>query len=105
MERPCQVGIREASASELLMRCRNEKGDVRTGGLLNSGISPRGTCFTAWAASGIKVARTWSRLLCGTWEPIVPMVREKLKWEDPIRVRVPMRGTGAEQPVVGGKVL
>ena len=28
------------------------------------------------------------------------MVREKLKWEDPIRVRVPMRGTGADQLVV-----
>jgi hypothetical protein len=33
------------------------------------------------------------------------MRREKLKWEDPIRVRVPMRGTGAEQSIVGWKVL
>jgi len=33
------------------------------------------------------------------------MRREKLKWEDPIRARVPMRGTGAEQSVVGEKVL
>jgi hypothetical protein len=33
------------------------------------------------------------------------MLREKLKWEDPIRVRVLMRGTGAERPVVGEKVL
>jgi hypothetical protein len=33
------------------------------------------------------------------------MLREKLKWEDPIRVRVLMRGTGAEQSVVGEKVL
>jgi hypothetical protein len=28
------------------------------------------------------------------------MIREKLKWEDPMRERVPMRGTGAEQSVV-----
>jgi hypothetical protein len=28
------------------------------------------------------------------------MIREKLKWEDPIRVRVPMRGTGTDQLVV-----
>jgi len=33
------------------------------------------------------------------------MIREKLKWEHPIRVRVLMRGTGAEQSVVGEKVL
>jgi len=33
------------------------------------------------------------------------MKREKLKWVGPIRVRVPMQGTGAEQPVIGKKVL
>ena len=33
-----------------------------------------------------------------------PMRREKSKWEDPMRMRVPKRGTGAEQPVVGRKV-
>ena len=40
----------------------------------------RGILFTAWAASGIKVARPLIRLLCGTWEPVVPMIREKSKW-------------------------
>jgi hypothetical protein len=33
------------SASEPLMRCRNEMDDVRTGGLPNSRISPRVTCL------------------------------------------------------------
>ena len=33
------------------------------------------------------------------------MPREKRKWEAPMSVRVPMRGTGAEQPVVVMKVL
>ena len=33
------------------------------------------------------------------------MLREKRKWEAPISVRVPMRGTGAEQPVVVMKVF
>jgi hypothetical protein len=28
------------------------------------------------------------------------MLREKLKWEDPMRVRVPMQGTGTDQPVL-----
>jgi hypothetical protein len=32
--------------------------DVKTGGLLDSRVSPRGDLLTAWAASGIKVART-----------------------------------------------
>jgi hypothetical protein len=33
------------------------------------------------------------------------MLREKLKREVPARARVPMRGTGAEQSIVGMKVL
>jgi hypothetical protein len=34
----------------------------------------------ARAASGMKAARMRSRLLCGTWEPVTPMPREKRKW-------------------------
>jgi hypothetical protein len=30
MTRSCQIRIREMSTSEPLMRCRNEKGDVKT---------------------------------------------------------------------------
>jgi len=74
------VRIREASASELLLRCRNELDDVKTGGLTDLQDKSRRYLFTAWAASGIKVARTRFRLLCGTWEPVVPMIREKFKW-------------------------
>jgi hypothetical protein len=33
------------------------------------------------------------------------MIREKSKQEVPVRVRLPMRGTGAEQSVVVLKVL
>src|SRR5271166_2144287 len=44
-------------------------------------------------------------LFCGTREPVAPMPREKLKREAPTRARVPMRGTGTEQSVVGMKVL
>jgi len=57
-QRPCQVRIREASASELLLRCRNEMDDVKTGGLTGLHDKFKGNLFTAWAASGIKVART-----------------------------------------------
>jgi hypothetical protein len=37
---------------------KTSTGDVETGGLHYSRISPVGNLFTAWAASGIKVART-----------------------------------------------
>ena len=57
-QRPCQVRFRETSASELLMRCRNELDDVRTGGLTGLQDKFKGDLFTAWAASGIKVAQT-----------------------------------------------
>ena len=57
-QRPCQVRFREASASELLLRCRNELDDVRTGGLTDLQDKLKGYLFTAWVASGIKVART-----------------------------------------------
>jgi hypothetical protein len=57
-QRPCQVRIREASASELLLRCRNEMDDAKTGGLTDLQDKFKGNLFTAWVASGIKVART-----------------------------------------------
>ena len=57
-QRPCQVMIREASASKLPLRCRNEKDDVRTGVLTISQDKSKRNLFTVWAASGIKVART-----------------------------------------------
>ena len=57
-QRPSQVRFREASASELPLRCRNEKDDVRTGGLTKPQDKSEGSLFTARAASGIKVART-----------------------------------------------
>jgi hypothetical protein len=47
MARPCQVRIREASASELLMRRQNELGDVKTGGLTELQDKSKGYLFTA----------------------------------------------------------
>jgi len=41
--------------------------------------------------------------LHGTWEPVPRMRREKSKWEVPIRMRVPKRSAGAEQPVLGAE--
>ena len=55
-QRSCQVRFRETSASELLLRCRNELDDVKTGGLTDLQDKFKGDLLTAWAASGIKVA-------------------------------------------------
>ena len=33
--------------------------------------------FMVRAVTGVEVARVEFRLLCGTWEPSVPMLREK----------------------------
>ena len=35
--------------------------------------------MTARSASGMEVARVRTGLLCGTWEPVTPMLREKYK--------------------------
>ena len=51
-----QVRIKEMSASEPLMRCRKIRDDVKTGVLADLQDKPRGSLFTVWAASGIKVA-------------------------------------------------
>ncbi len=61
--------------------------------------------MSAQSVPGIEAARTRIRLRRGTGEPVVPMRREKPKRMDSVRVRVPMRGTGAEAFVVGMKVL
>ncbi len=76
-----QVCIEESNVIKSLMKCRKHRDDVKTeGGSLTQDKS-RGNLFTAWTASGMKVARTQYRLLCGTWEPVAAMLREKLKWK------------------------
>ena len=91
------------------MRCRNSMDDVKTGG---PGL-PRdefgSDVCTARVASGIKVARTRIRLLCGTWEPVIPMQRENLKRKhrEGERTEAEYRGgatrSSGEGPVMGLK--
>jgi hypothetical protein len=50
------VRIKEMSVSESLMRCRNIRDGVKTGVLAGLQDKLRGYLFTAWAASGIKMA-------------------------------------------------
>ena len=55
-QRLCQVGIKEMSVSEPLMRCRNILDGVKTGVLGDLQDKSRGDLFTVWAASGIEMA-------------------------------------------------
>lgn len=78
--RPCQVRTVESNASESLMKCRKRRDEVKTG-RESLARDKFGRCLlTAQTASGIEAARTRSRLLCGTWEPVTPMLREPHKW-------------------------
>jgi hypothetical protein len=61
------------------MRYRNMEDDVRTELLYLARDKLEGNLFTAPVASGIEVARAAQRLLQGTWEPVVGMLREIFK--------------------------
>lgn len=105
--------ITKASASEPLMKCRKRIDDIKTGveSLLRD--EPGGCLLIGQVVSGMKVARAWSGLLCGTLEPVAPTRRAasglracgRSREGDPqaagtARGRVPSRGTGADRLVV-----
>jgi len=79
--------------------------DVKTGGLLDSRISPGGNLFTVW--TGPVRHRSGVNLMALAWN--VGTCRSDDKGETqiggPTRVRVPMRSTGADQLVVVLKSL
>jgi len=109
-----QEGERERTPDEV-PKCFD---DIET----EEGTHPRdeagGYLFTALAVSGIKGARAWLRRWCGTWEPVVPIVRSvqldfwspwpeegELQAEATARGRVPSRSTGTDRLVVAMKAL
>jgi len=101
--------------SEPPVTCREypiETSEPRPGCSL--GRSLDGDLLTNQAASGIKVARVWLRLLYGTREPGASIqgdaqprqgtAREgELQAEEAARGRVPKRGAGTGRPVVARK--
>jgi hypothetical protein len=70
-----QVWITKASGSEPLMRRRKRIGDIETGVELLPRDEPGGCLLIGQAVSGVKVARAWSGLSCGTREPVAPTGR------------------------------
>jgi len=69
------VWAKKASESDPLMTCRNRIGDIETGPGMSARDEPGGCLLTGQAVSGMEVARAWSGLRCGTWEPVVPRPR------------------------------
>jgi hypothetical protein len=100
-----QVGSGEASASEPLMKCRNAIDDVKTGGSSSSrdrfGGCPEDRPSDIRHVGGAKPdqALVWNVRTCRL------DAKGDIRAARTARIRVPMRGTGAEQLVVEGKVL
>jgi hypothetical protein len=61
----------KANVSEPLMKCRKRLDDIKTRPCVWPWDEPGGSLLTAQVVSGMKAARAWVRLLCGTWEPVV----------------------------------
>src|SRR5450755_1137280 len=74
------------------MTCRKLLDDSRTGFASLARDESGGCLLTGQMLSGMKVARAWSGLRCGTWEPVAPRPRaaEERLW--PVVVR------GSENP-------
>jgi hypothetical protein len=110
-----QVRARKANVSEPPMTCRKRRDDIKTEESRYLGNSLGETLPTAQVVSGIKVARAWLRLWCGTWEPVASRAAVSLgerpvrsskgdpQAAETVRGRVPMRGTGADRLVVATK--
>ena len=95
----------EASESKPSMKCRNSKGDVKTGGAIFSrdqrGGGPEVCPSGIRHVGGAKPdqALVWNVRTCR------PDAKGETQVAKTTRARVPKRGTGAERSVVGTKVL
>ena len=100
-----RVRLREASASEPSMSCRK-----RFRRCQNRGVTlPPGSVRESPEAcpSGIRHVggAKLNQALVRNVRTCAPMQRERSQAAQTARIRVPMRGIGAEQPVVGAKAL
>ena len=62
------------------------KDDIGTGRPAQPGIEPGGCLLIGQAVSGMEVARAWSGLWCGTWEPVVSRPRRPVERSWPAAV-------------------
>ena len=73
--------IKELNESEPLMKSRNYDYYAKTEGNWLLQDNSQANLLSVVRAYGVKMARTWYRLLYGTWEAVILMLREKLKWK------------------------
>src|SRR5208283_1894854 len=100
-----QARLREASASEPLMTCRKAIRRCQNRGVGHSPGSAWGMPETAQAASGMEAARSSTRLLYGTGEPVLRCKGRSLKRLKPRGREYRCGASGAEWLVVGTKAL
>jgi len=93
-QRPCQVRIREASVSELLLRCRKVLDDVKTGGLSKPQDKLKGNLF--YCLGGIRHRGSANLIQALVWNvgTCRPDDKGEIQMEETIRMRVPMRTQG-----------
>jgi hypothetical protein len=70
-----QAGIGKASASEPLVKCRDQLNGIETGHPSSSGKEPGGYPFTGQAVPGMKVARARSAAFAWNAGTRVPVLR------------------------------
>jgi hypothetical protein len=104
-----QVGAGKANVSEPLRKCRKRIDGIETGVQLLPRDEPEGYLLTALVVPGTKAARARRRRQHQTWEPLALSVpvgcwtgRPKgvPQAAETARGRVPVRGRGADRPVV-----
>ncbi len=105
-----QVRTKKANVIEPLMTYRKRIDEAETGELSLLRDEHGGNLPTAHVASGMKVARAWFRLLCGTREPAprycdqaALVTKGDPQAAETARGRVPRRCAGADRPVVARK--
>ncbi len=102
--KPCQVWVREMNTSEPLMRCRNGQSRRQNWRLLGSQEKSRRQ--SAYCLGGVRHRSGVNLIQASVWN--VGNCRPDAKGENPsggpTRMRVPMRGTVAEQSVLAMKV-
>jgi len=108
----CQVRAEKANESEPLLTCRKRTDGIETGVQLLPRDEPGGNLLTGQVMLGTKAARVRLRRWHGTWEPVAP-ARPGACWSsrrkevpqaaETARGGVPVRGTGADRPVVARK--
>ena len=70
-----RCGSRRRAKAIPPMKCRKRIGDIKTGVESLPREESGGCLLTGQAVSGVKVARAWSGLWCGTGEPVAPRPR------------------------------